>query len=163
MYIMNEANKKSIFGKIFMQNNPHGIIVKVENLDLCRSFYRDILNLGSPVIDSNFWVEFYLNDNVSLVLEKIETGERLSVRKGRVSWLYYVDDIEAMIKRLEDHGVEPFTEIEERIGYKVVRFNDPEGNPFYLYSSSENSNTDTRRNIILDPDVQKTTKINVNK
>ena len=147
-----------------MQDNPHGVIVKVENLELCRSFYRDVLDLGAPVIDSNFWVEFALNKNVSLILEKIETGEHLSIRKGRVSWIYYVDNIEKKIKHLKKHGVKPRAEIEERIGYQVVCFNDPEGNPFYLYSIEKFKGAETRKTIDKDDiNLDETTKININK
>ena len=120
-----------------MQNNPHGIVVKVENLELCRVFYRDILSLGEPIIDSNFWVEFRIGEGVSLVLEKVDASERLSVRKGRISWLYHVDDLNKTISLLKKHGTEPLAEKEERIGYRVIKFSDPEGNPFYLYSTQE--------------------------
>lgn len=114
------------------QDNPHGVIIKVENLELCRTFYRDVLNLGEPIMDSNFWVEFRVNDNFSLILEKIRPEEKLSVKKGRISWLYRVDDIERVVDRLSKQGYEPLADEKDRIGYKVIKFCDPEGNPFYL-------------------------------
>ena len=45
-----------------MKNSLFGVIIKVNDLDLCRKFYRDVLNLGDPVLDSSFWVEFQTDD-----------------------------------------------------------------------------------------------------
>ena len=120
-----------------MENNLYGIVIKVENIDICRSFYRDILDLGPPVLDSNFWVEFRLHNNVSLVLEKVEDGEKVAVGRGRISWLYKVGDVDAIIRRLKEYGFETIAEKGERLGFKVQVFCDPEGNPFYLYSGTE--------------------------
>jgi len=118
-----------------MKSNPHGVIVKVENLDICRSFYRDVLGLGNPVMDSNFWVEFRVDEKLSLFLEKIEDGEKLSIKKGRISWMYHVENLEQMILKLNKEGCEPFQDNEqEKIGFKVAKFCDPEGNFFYIYS-----------------------------
>jgi predicted enzyme related to lactoylglutathione lyase len=118
------------------QNSLYGVIIKVENIDVCRSFYRDVLELGAPVIDSNFWVEFKLQEDVSIVLEQAPEGEKIPPGRDRVSWLYRIDHIEEMLSKLKEHGHQPHSE-EERLGYKVYQFLDPEGNPFYLYSAHE--------------------------
>ncbi|HBC89397.1 MAG TPA: hypothetical protein DCZ94_20850 [Lentisphaeria bacterium] len=118
------------------QNSLYGVIIKVENIDVCRSFYRDVLELGAPVIDSNFWIEFKLQDNVSLVLEQAAEGEKLPPGRDRISWLYRIEAIDDMLAKLKEHGHQPHAE-DERLGYKVYQFLDPEGNPFYLYSAKE--------------------------
>ena len=118
------------------QNSLYGVIIKVENIDVCRSFYRDVLELGAPIIDSNFWVEFKLQEDVSVVLEQAAEGEKISPGRDRVSWLYRVEHIEEMLAKLKEHGHHPHSE-EERLGDKVYQYLDPEGNPFYLYSSHE--------------------------
>lgn len=119
------------------QNSLYGVIIKVENLDVCRSFYRDILELGPPVIDSNFWVEFELQEKVSLVLEQAAQNEKLPAGHGRTSWLYYATNMDRLVKKLKAHGYEPLYAERERIGYKVHTFCDPEGNHFYLFSKEE--------------------------
>jgi len=119
------------------QNSLYGVIIKVESLDVCRSFYRDVLELGAPVVDSNFWVEFKLQEEVGLILEQAAKGEKLPVGRGRISWLYQVEDIDQLIARLKEHGYEPLKEEQERLGYRVYMYCDPEGNPFYLYSHEE--------------------------
>ena len=128
---MTDKNKQS-------QNSLYGVIVKVENLNVCRSFYRDILNLGAPVMDSNFWVEFKINSSSSLIIEQAITGEKLPAGRGRIAWLCSVENLEETLTRLEKNGHEPITEEdEERIGVKIYKFCDPEGNPF---SICENKN-----------------------
>jgi predicted enzyme related to lactoylglutathione lyase len=120
-----------------MENNLFGVIIKVENLDISRSFYRDILDLGSPVIDSNFWVEFRLPGDFSLVLEKKAEDEKIPETLGRISWMYKVKDIGEILKRLKEYGYEAIVEEGQRIGYKTYIFCDPEGNPFYLCSAKD--------------------------
>ena len=119
------------------QNSFYGVIIKVQNLDVCRSFYRDVIGLGAPSIDSNFWVEFKLQDDVALVLELINSAEKPSETRGRTSWLYKVADLDAMVAKLKEHGYEPFEGEQERLGYRVFVFSDPEGNLIYLFSGKE--------------------------
>lgn len=45
-----------------MPNAETEILIQVENLPLCRAFYRDALMLGNPEIDSNFLCRFRLAD-----------------------------------------------------------------------------------------------------
>jgi hypothetical protein len=51
-----------------MENNASSVIIKVKDIDICRSFYRNILNMGDPVVNSNFRVEFIMGNNASLLL-----------------------------------------------------------------------------------------------
>ena len=43
----------------------HEIIVIVENIDACRYFYREVLQIGETVVDSNNRVVFALDENVN--------------------------------------------------------------------------------------------------
>ena len=42
------------------KQNFYGCLVRVSDINRVRSFYRDTLELGDPIIDSNFWLEFHL-------------------------------------------------------------------------------------------------------
>ena len=119
------------------QNSLYGVIIKVANLNVCRSFYRDILDLGAPVMDSNFWVEFKINGSSSLILEQAEPGEELSANQGRLSWLCTVVSMEEVVARLKLNGYEPLEGESELLGIKILKYCDPEGNPF---SICENEN-----------------------
>jgi len=41
-----------------MNATRFGLILKVNDLDACRIFYRDLLQLGEPVLDSTFAVVY---------------------------------------------------------------------------------------------------------
>ena len=56
-------------GGIFMDCE---IVLLVENIDICRYFYRETLGLGEPEMDSNFEVIFRLNESTVLVLEQCD-------------------------------------------------------------------------------------------
>jgi predicted enzyme related to lactoylglutathione lyase len=116
-----------------MDKNIFGVIIKVENLEISRAFYRDILELGNPVMDSNFWVEFRLPGNFSLFLEKKEDDEKIPESQGRLSWVYRVKNVKEILERLKKYGYEAIAEKEMRLGCKIHLFCDPEGNPFHIY------------------------------
>lgn len=113
-------------------NSLHAVIIKIENLNLCRSFYRDVLNLGTPVMDSNFWVEFKINDHASLILEQLQPGGKLPPTHGRISWMCEVDNLAEYIKHLDDNGHAPSIDETECLGKRIAKFMDPEGNPFTI-------------------------------
>ncbi len=123
-----------------MENFLYGIAVKVRNLDLCRAFYRDVLDLGSPQLDSNFWVEFKLGEGASLTLERILEDEELPDPVGRISWLFKTEELESVLARLRKFGYEPKHEAQDRIGVKVYEFRDPEGNPFLVCANAARGN-----------------------
>ena len=114
------------------QNTLSAVIIKVQNLNICRAFYKDLLELGAPVMDSNFWVEFKLGDYASLILEQIITGEPVPEGRGRIAWLCAVNDYNEIIEQLKENGYDPLGEEEEHWGMKTLTFLDPEGNPFTI-------------------------------
>ena len=115
-----------------IQSSIYGVTIKVENLTVCRTFYRDILRLGAPVMDSNFWVEFKMKNGVSLMLAEAEQGEKLSAGRGRIAWMCEIKDFDDTIALLKEKGHEPISQEEEIENKRVIPFCDPEGNPFYL-------------------------------
>ena len=76
----NTVKNQSPVGNV--RNHMHGVVVKVENMKASRSFYRDVLNLGPPIMDSNFWVEFKLGSSASLILEQVDPAEKLAFSRG---------------------------------------------------------------------------------
>jgi predicted enzyme related to lactoylglutathione lyase len=125
---MNKEKEKNEYS----QNSLHAVVIKVQNLNICRAFYRELLELGAPVMDSNFWVEFKIGASASLVLEQIVTGEIVPEGRGRISWLCMVEDLEKMIKKLKENGYDPISEEIDLLGMKTLQFCDPEGNQFVL-------------------------------
>ena len=46
-----------------MKKTCYGVILKVKNLPLCKGFYKNILSLGDPAIDSSFMCEFHIEND----------------------------------------------------------------------------------------------------
>lgn len=118
----------------------YGAVVRVFELDRMRAFYRDVLQLGSPVVDSNFWVEFRLPGDGLLALEQSNSAKPPESVPGRetvrVSWLLPVKDFDATVAALADRGVKQIRPPIDVPGRKAATFADPEGNPFTIYSGS---------------------------
>ena len=111
-----------------------GIVIKVKNLTRSKVFYRDILGLGHPVLDSNFRVEFRCRDGFSLFLEKDlwEEPERYSPRA--VAWFYDGANAREIQEKMRTYGFADSDEliVENKTGRAFCRFSDPEGNAFYV-------------------------------
>lgn len=116
-----------------MDNKKTGIVIKVRNLTVCKAFYRDILGLGDPVLDSNFRVEFQCGGSFSLILEKTPWDEPQQPGSDRIIWLYQSADARTIWTKMVSYGF-PVPDLSEvvRNGERFCRFADPEGNPFYV-------------------------------
>lgn len=108
-----------------------GLILKVNDLDNCRIFYRDLLGLGEPMFDSTFAVIFSLSENLTLTLEK-SAAQYLEHASGAASLSIAVPDLELFAQKLDDCGY-PLEPGSIRIGIiEFRRGSDPEGNPFLV-------------------------------
>ena len=107
----------------------YGAVVRVTDINRCRTFYAQVLGLGDPVVDSKFWVEFVpCAGRMVVALEKVDAQETSGGDQGTAVCLQ-VSDLDAFIDRLREHGgaVEAATTLVS--GRKAVRFRDPERNP----------------------------------
>ncbi len=111
-----------------MVNTNYAVIVKVNDLDTCRTFYRELLGLGEPVVDSSYVVVFELHPGLSLMLEKSD-AKYLEHGSSATGWLLKSDDIESLRFRLETAEFEYSLEQEPHLG-NYLRGRDPEGNLF---------------------------------
>ncbi|MDD5728000.1 MAG: hypothetical protein PHV59_05480 [Victivallales bacterium] len=116
-----------------MKNSLFGVIIKVNDLDLCRNFYRDVLDLGDPVLDSNFWVEFQTESGFSLMLEKT-AASFLEHESAATSFTCRVKSIAAVCKRFQLHGYRLDIDKRTHEGEILYRCQDPENNVFYIFS-----------------------------
>lgn len=115
-----------------MEKGLCGIVIKVENLTLCRSFYRDFLDLGDPVADSNFLCEFSCGNGFSLILEKAEWEFLPRERESRSFPVFPAEDLDAVADRLARYGYRPERIEENKFGTPALKCLDPEGNPFFV-------------------------------
>ena len=106
----------------------NGIIIKVKNIDIARDFYRDVLDLGNPIVDSNFWIEFKLG-NFVLALELFEKYEEQE-KDSNISFFYEIENLNIFKKKLTCNGHSDFFVEEEKLGITILKCKDPEGNIF---------------------------------
>ena len=123
-----------------MGNKKTGLVIKVKNLASCKAFYQDILELGEPVLDSNFRVEFQCGDCFSLILEKTPWDMTLPPVSDRVVWLYQYADARTVWAKMISYGFQ-IPDLAEAVanGERFCRFADPEGNPFYVPTADQNT------------------------
>lgn len=114
-----------------MENSLSSVIIKVRNIDICRSFYRDMLNISDPVLDSNFLVEFRMDGNVPLIVEKHHYPEN-SFPDGP-PLIHLTEPIATTLERLEQYGCEPEF-IGEVDGFGIYKVHDPEANVLHITS-----------------------------
>ena len=112
-------------------------VLNVSDLGAERAFYRDVVGLGDPVLNSNVWVEFDLGSGCSFCLEKTLPGKSPAQQNGRTSFLFVVDSVADFDKRYREHGFEgesvgiPC----EHLGMHARQYPDPEGNLFRVTDS----------------------------
>ena len=112
-------------------------VLAVSDLAAERVFYRDVLGLGDPVLNSNVWVEFALGDGSSFCLEKAPAGRDTIPGNGHTGLLFVVDSVDEFDKRYREHGFEgesvgiPC----EQTGIHARQYPDPEGNLFRVTDS----------------------------
>lgn len=107
-------------------------VLSVSDLAAERAFYRDVVGLGEPVMNSNVWVEFKLDGACSFCLEQAAPGKAPLPAQGRTGFLFFVDSVDEFAKR---YLASPPPGAAEGIpcehtGFRSVQFSDPEGNLF---------------------------------
>ncbi|MBQ9803457.1 MAG: VOC family protein [Lentisphaeria bacterium] len=108
----------------------HEIVIQTGNLDTCRYFYREILQLGEVIMDSNSFVMFKLTDQTMLTLEAC-SARYLEHASGAVHFAFECCDVPALAERLKKDAValsDPF----DRMGRTCYRGCDPDGNAFIV-------------------------------
>ena len=114
-----------------MKAPEFGIVIKVNDLDLCRMFYRDVIGFGQPCFDSSFAVQFQLTGNLRLTLEK-NTAPFLEHASAATTWFFESSDISGIAQRLLDSGFARLVPAAEFGSSGYFRGRDPENNMFYI-------------------------------
>lgn len=109
------------------------ITVLVENINICRYFYREILFQTEPVLDSNFQVIFPINNETSLILES-SPGPKFEHSACACRIELAVDDLQSLKERMLKNGA-PLTEAFSRSHSPFYHGYDPEGNLLCFYES----------------------------
>ena len=113
---------------------PHiNLVLSVADLAAERAFYRDVVGLGEPVMNSNVWVEFKLDGGASFCLEQANPSKAPLPPHSRTEFLFLVDSLDEFEKRYRAFGFPDTPEDGvpcEQTGIHAVQYPDPEGNLF---------------------------------
>ena len=108
------------------------IVVRVNDLDSCRIFYREMLQLGDPILDSGFIASFNISGAAMLTLEK--TDAPFLVHAGTATtWRFCVADLDGLRERMHYGGYE----LKPDPSGDFWRGTDPEGNVFLVYQAED--------------------------
>jgi catechol 2,3-dioxygenase-like lactoylglutathione lyase family enzyme len=110
------------------------VTVQVRDFDAMVAWYRDVLGLGIGSLEAGEFCELTMPDGETVLALATDHPDRISDRPG-MGWTpnLTVDDLDDMVGRLRDQGVQFDAEEEGAAeGYRLVRVRDPEGNPIGL-------------------------------
>ena len=108
-----------------------GVLIRVNDINHQRIFYREILKLGDPVVDSPFWVEFAAPDGTRIILEKSE-APYLDHDTSATTLVLATPLAEAIRQDLASHNYHITEAEKQHPGEAFFRGQDPEGNVFYI-------------------------------
>ena len=108
-----------------------GVLIRVADLDQQRIFYRELLMLGNPLVDSAFWVEFSAPDGTRIILEKSEAAY-LEHEVSATTLVLSTPHLAKIRTELELHNYPITADEKAHPGEVFYRGQDPEGNVFYL-------------------------------
>lgn len=110
-----------------------GVLIKVVDLELCRSFYKNVLELGEPVVDSSFGCEFLLGREGCLILERVEERALAPAHRSEgILWVLRSVTSQKLEENFKLHGYKAEMTPVTRWGALFCRYKDPEGNPFLI-------------------------------
>ena len=118
-----------------MEGQIYSLVLRIRDMQKCRTFYRDILGLGTPLLDSPFWVEFQMGETGKLCLELVDTLPSAEEKHNVPVWMMEAD--EELPEQLSMYRL-PEQKTPVILGYSVTAFRDPEGNVFYLTVRKKN-------------------------
>lgn len=110
------------------------IVIQVNDLEQCRYFYREMLALGEPVIDSCETAVFQVSPETTLVLKK-SCARYLEHTSSAVSWTLVTGDFDKLCAELEEHGHLSGEEF-RHFGLRARYVLDPEENVLILARSN---------------------------
>jgi len=120
-------------------NRINVVFLYVLNLENMRKFYEAAFDLGKPVVDAQWWVEYAVGDGSHLALHEVDSMnvERARLGGGPVEFSFDVDDIQHYTDRLKRLGAKFRYEPRQEYGFWLAEFEDIEGNVLRLYEKAK--------------------------
>jgi predicted enzyme related to lactoylglutathione lyase len=111
------------------------VFLYVLDLSKVRRFYEQAFDLGKPIVDAKWWVQYEMGDGSNLGLHQIDSqhAARAGLGAGSVKFSIEVDDIHAFTEKLKALGATFRYEPRKEYGFWLAEFEDVEGNPIRLF------------------------------
>jgi predicted enzyme related to lactoylglutathione lyase len=121
-------------------NRINVVYLYVQDLAKQRKFYEQAFDLGKPVIDAKWWVEYAAGDGSHFALQQGDPArfEGVQRAKNTIKFSFDVTDIHKMTERLKKLGARFHYEPRQEYGFWLAEFEDPEGNVLRLYQKIRN-------------------------
>lgn len=116
-------------------NRINVVFLYAQDLARLRKFYEAAFDLGAPLIDAKWWVEYEVGDGSHLALHQAEAShfEGANRKKNTVKFSVDVTDIKKFTEKLTTLGATFHYEPRKEYGFYLAEFEDPEGNVLRLY------------------------------
>ena len=116
-------------------NKINVVFLYAEDLARLRKFYEAAFDLGDPIIDAKWWVEYEVGDGSHLALHQADASrlEGTNRNGNTVKFSFDVTDIQKFTEKLKNLGAKFHYEPRKEYGFSLAEFEDPEGNVLRLY------------------------------
>jgi predicted enzyme related to lactoylglutathione lyase len=122
-------------------NRINVVFLYAQDLAKLRKFYESAFDLGKPVIDAKWWVEYEMGDGSHLALHQADADhfEGANRKKNTVKFSVDVAEIQKFTEKLKGLGAKFHYEPRQEYGFQLAEFEDPEGNCLRLYEKTKNA------------------------
>ena len=120
-------------------NRINVVFLYAEDLSKLRKFYESAFDIGEPVIDAKWWVEYAMGDGSHLALHQADAQhfEGANRKKNTVKFSVDVPEIQKFTEKLKALGAKFHYEPRQEYGFQLAEFEDPEGNCVRLYEKNK--------------------------
>jgi predicted enzyme related to lactoylglutathione lyase len=111
------------------------IFLYCQDLAKQRAFYEAAFDLGQPVVDARWWVEYAVGDGSHFALHQAEAAhfEGANRLQNTIKFSFEVENIQQMTAKLKGIGARFHYDSKKGYGFWLAEFEDPEGNVVRLY------------------------------
>ncbi|RMD74411.1 MAG: hypothetical protein D6820_16730 [Lentisphaerae bacterium] len=113
----------------------YGCLIRVRDINRARAFYRDALELGDPIVDSNFWLEFKIAPDAVLAIEHSPAAQNGEKKTWDASCIIEKKEFDLFLRTLEARGIQVIRPSRELPGRRTISIVDPEDNIITIVES----------------------------
>ena len=116
-------------------NRINVVFLYVLDMEKSRKFYEAAFDLGKPVVDGKWWVEYAVGDGSHLALHQVDPAhaKHTGLGTGAIKFSFDVDNIQEYTAKLKKLGAKFNYEPRQEYGFWLAEFEDTEGNALRLY------------------------------